>query len=90
VPVPVAGKRVTVSFPVTQGDTGGPLTQGTMTCRLTVAGKAITHADQFKNGIARLSFVIPKTAKGKQLKVELTIVSDDGGSATRTATFRVR
>ena len=83
----VAGKRFTVSFPVTRSDTGKPLASGTMTCDPSVSGKVIQHAESFGNGTARLSFVIPKTAKGKLLTVKLTIKA--GGSATKIATFRV-
>jgi hypothetical protein len=85
----VAGKRVTVAFPVTRSDTGAALTAGKMVCDPSVAGKVIPHAEQFKGGIARLSFVIPKSAKGKLLKVHLTIKSG-AQSATTTASFRVK
>lgn len=71
----IAGKRFTVSFPVSQ--TGGaktePLTRGTMVGAPSVAGKVIRHTESFTAGVARLSFVVPKTAKGKQLKVKVTI-----------------
>ena len=86
---PQAGKRFTVSFPVVRSDGGAPLTNGTMICDPSVAGKVITHAESFKNGTAKLSFVVPKTAKGKALKVRLTIKSG-GQSATKVATFKVR
>lgn len=89
VPGPIAGKRVTVSFRVTRGDTGAPLTQGTITGDPSVSGKVIAYAKQFKNGVAQLSFVIPKTAKGKKLRVEVTVEAN-GGSVTKVATIRVR
>lgn len=76
VPTPLrTGKRVTVSFPVTWSPNGktAPLTKGTMICDPSVAAKVIPHTESFKNGVARLSFVVPKTAKGKQLKVKVTI-----------------
>ena len=71
----LAGRRVTLTFPVTRTDAAQPkpLTSGTMACNPTVAGKVIPHTESFKNGVARLSFVIPKAAKGKTLKVKLTI-----------------
>jgi hypothetical protein len=70
-----AGQRVTLSVPVTraEGAKSVPLTKGTMTCDPSVAGRTIAHAESFKSGVARLSFVVPKTAKGKPLKVKLTI-----------------
>ena len=69
------GKRVTVSFPVTWASNGkaAPLTKGTMICDPSVAAKVIPHTESFKNGVARMSFVVPKTAKGKQLKIKVTI-----------------
>ena len=70
-------------------DNGAPLTRATMICDPSVAGKVIKHAEQFKNGVARLSFVIPKSAKGKQLKVKLTIKAA-GTSSTKVASFRVK
>lgn len=87
--VPVAGKRLTVTFAVTRSDDGQPLTSGTMVCDPSVAGKVIAHAESFKSGTARLSFLVPKTAKGKLLKVKLTIKTETQ-SATRIATFRVK
>lgn len=71
----VAGKRLTVSFRVTRTDRGDPtpLTAGTMICDPSVGKKVIPHAESFKNGVARLSFVVPKAAKGKLLKVRVTI-----------------
>ena len=53
------------------------------------AGKLVTHADSFKAGKAQLSFVVPKTAKGKLLKVKITITAS-GQTAGRTYTYAVR
>jgi hypothetical protein len=86
---PVAGKRMTVTFLVTRSDNGKPLTNGTMVCDPSVAGKVITHAESFKAGKATLSFVVPKSAKGKQLKVKVTITTG-AQSASKIVTFRVR
>lgn len=71
----VAGKRVTLTYRVTRTDAAQPkpLAGGTMDCRPTVGGRMLAHAESFKNGVARLSFVIPKTSKGKILKVKVTI-----------------
>jgi hypothetical protein len=78
---PLAGKRVTVSFPVRWTKDGKPIAiaGATMTCDPSIAGKVIPHAESFTGGLARLSFLVPKTAKGKTLKVKVTIA---GGSAT--------
>lgn len=85
---PMAGKRFTIVFPVTRSDTGAALARGTMVCDPSVAGKVLPHAEQFKDGKARLSFAVPKTAKGKSLKVKVTIKLGTQ-STTRVATFRV-
>jgi hypothetical protein len=72
---PRPGQRVTVSVPVKQAQGGKlvPLTRATMSCNPAIAGRTISHAESLKNGLARLSFVVPKTAKGKTLKLTLTI-----------------
>ena len=71
---------------------------GKMVCDPSVQGKVIAHSESFKGGTARLSFVIPKTAKGKLLKVNVKLTVKDSGSdgtgktvtASKVATFRVR
>ena len=85
---PVAGKRFTVSFKVTRSDTGALLTTGKMICDPSVFGKVIQHQESFKNGTARLSFVIPADATGKLLKVHVTIKSGSQ-SATKVTMFHV-
>jgi hypothetical protein len=87
--VPVAGKRMTVTFRVTRSDNGNALTSGMMICDPSVAGKVITHAESFRGGKASLSFVVPRTARGKQLKVKLTIRAG-AQSASKIVTFRVK
>jgi hypothetical protein len=68
---------------------------GKMVCDPSVAGKVITHSESFKGSRARLSFLIPKTAKGKLLKVRVKITATEKEtgqtvSASKIATFRVR
>lgn len=84
---PQAGKLFTVTFNVTRS--GSPLTNVTMVCDPSLAGKVIPHAESYQAGNARLSFVVPKAAKGKLLKVKLTIRAK-GQSASKTVSFRVR
>jgi hypothetical protein len=84
----VAGRRFTVSFPVTRSDSGAPLTNGKMVCDPSVNGKLIPHAESFTGGTAKLAFTIPKTAKGEHLKVKVTIKLGSR-SATKIATFKV-
>ena len=85
---PVAGKSMTVVFPVSRSDTGAALVEGTMICDPSVAGTVVRHTERFADGKARLSFVVPKSAKGRQLKVKVTIKLGTQ-SATRIATYRV-
>jgi uncharacterized repeat protein (TIGR01451 family) len=88
-PGPFAGARATIGFWVTRSDNGADLTTGgTMAGRVSVAGRPLKTAKRFKGGYAYLTFVIPKTAKGKLLKVKLTIKAN-GRSATKIAKFRV-
>jgi hypothetical protein len=83
---PVAGKRFTVTHKVTRSDTGKPLTTGRMVCDPSAAGKLVPHAESFKGGTARLSLVVPQSAKA--LKVKLTIRTP-GQSTTRITNYKV-
>lgn len=72
-----------------------PVPTGKMVCDPSVAGKVIAHVESFKNSLARLSFVIPKTAKAKLLRVSVKITATEKKtgrtvSAIKIATFRVR
>jgi hypothetical protein len=59
-----------------------------MTCDPSVAGVVLKHTESFTNGKARLSFVVPRTAKGKPLKVKVKITTGVT-SATKVATNKV-
>lgn len=59
-----------------------------MICDPSVAGKVIKHVEQFKNGVATLTFVVPKTSKGKMLKVKVEIANGTQ-SATKITTVPV-
>ena len=85
---PVAGKKVVFTLAVNRSDTGAPLTTGTMVCDPSVAGKVLKHAESFTAGKAKLAFVVPKTAKGKLLKVKVKIVTGTQ-SATKVVTYKV-
>lgn len=85
---PTAGRPLTVIFQVARSDDGRPLKSGTMVCDPSVGGKLVKHAEQFRNGLARLAFNVPGNAKGKQLKVKLTIRLA-AQSSTRITTFRI-
>lgn len=85
----VAGKKLTVTFPVTRADNGQPLTTtATIAADVTVAGKAVAHTESLANGLGKVTLTVPKTAKGKTLAVKVTITVGDQ-TATRVATFKV-
>jgi hypothetical protein len=86
---PVAESRFSVSFRVTRSDTHALVRSGTMTCEPSVAAKPIRHEESFRNGTARLSFLVPASAAGKRLTVKLA-VSAAGGTAARLARFLVQ
>ena len=86
---PVAGRRFTFVLPVTRSDTGAPLLTGKMAFEPLVAGKVMRHVESFKAGKARLSLVVPKTAKGRLLRVKFKITAS-GQSASRTFAYAVR
>lgn len=69
----VAGRRMVVTFAVTRSDSGMPLTSGTMICDPSISGKVIKHAESFRNGKAQLTFIVPRTAMHKLLKIKVTI-----------------
>ena len=85
---PVAGKRATATVLVRRSDTRKPLLSGRMSADLSVSGRVIRHAGSFRGGVARLGFTVPKSAKGKQLRVTVT-VRLGSRSATRAGSFRV-
>lgn len=70
-----------------------PLARGTVVARASIAGRAIPLTVSLRNGALRLSIVVPKTAKGKLIRVPVKIGATDSGkvlSATRVVTFRVK
>ena len=85
----VAGKRFTFTLAVKRSDTGAPLTGARMACSPAVAGKLLKHAESFKAGKARLTFVVPKTAKGKLLKITIKITTRAAKSTTKIYAFKV-
>lgn len=85
----VAGRAMTIRFPVDRSDTGAALTTGTICCGATAAGKPVPSHSALTGGAARIDLVVPKAAKGKLLTVTVT-VTFAGSRTTRVATFRVR
>jgi hypothetical protein len=88
-PAARAGTRVSVTFPLADKKTGVPLLRGTMICDPQVNGKVLPHQESLGNGFAQLRFTIPKGAKGKELKVNLTI-RVGSRSAHTVVTYTVR
>jgi hypothetical protein len=86
---PIAGRPFTLSLAVTRSDSGRALLTGRMTCAPTIAGKLVKHTDSFKAGKVKLSLVVPKTAKGKLLKIKLAVTAS-GRTASRTYSYAVR
>lgn len=90
---PVAGKRFTVSFPLTRAETSLPLTGGKLTATPTIRGKVVPHTERISEEVnysdAQISLPVPKTAKGRTLRVEI-IVRVGTESARRAVSFRVR
>jgi hypothetical protein len=72
---PAAGKRLTISFPVTRSDDHKPLAGGKVTAAVSIAGKPVPHTQSLTRGVARVSLVVPKTANGKRVTVKLTITA---------------
>lgn len=85
---PIAGKKFTISVPVTRSDDGAPLTTGTVACKTTVASKTVPHTHTFKSGTVKAVVAVPKAAKGKQLKIAVKVTADT--AATKVFTFKVR
>ena len=72
-----------------------PVSGGKMVCAPSVAGKTLVHVESLKNGQAKLSFVVPKGARGKVLSVKVKITATEPRSgktvtASKVATFRIR
>jgi len=84
----VSGKKASVSFAVTRSDNNEILTDGTMLGTVTVAKKSIASVQVFANGVAKLSFVLPKKMKGKMVAAKITVTTADG-SASKGATFKI-
>jgi hypothetical protein len=86
---PLAGKRFTLTLPVKRSDSGAPLTAAArIVCTPSIAGTVVKHSESFQAGKARLSLVVPKTAKGKQLTITIKI-SSGNQTASKTTTYQI-
>ena len=86
---PLAGKPFVLTVAVRRSDTGAPLTGGRLVWSPSAAGKPIKHAESFKAGKARLSLLVPRSARGTVLEIKLRIIVS-GKTATRLYTYKIR
>ena len=84
----LAGTRFTLTLPVRGSNTGAPLKTGRIVCYPSVAGVVLEAPGTFTNGTARLSFVVPKAAKGRLLEIRVRI-TNGGRSAMKVVTYGV-
>jgi hypothetical protein len=85
---PKAGKAFAVRTRITRGDTGGPLASGTVKCTVRSGTAPLRATGRVSAGVAVCSMQIPKTAKGKLLRVTMKVTLQ-GVSTTKTVTYRV-
>jgi len=70
-----AGKRLTVSLPVTESDTNGPITTGKVQCAASLGNKQLAiRSGGVANGVASCRVLLPRAAKGKIVKGRITVV----------------
>ncbi len=89
---PTAGKPFTLTFGVTRSDTGASVAKEAVTAVGTfINGKSLRLPVRFGfvGAKMRMTLAVPKTAKGKLLRVTITVVAVHR-SATKVVTFKVR
>jgi len=85
----VAGKRFTTSLQARRNDLAELSSAGQVVCSAKVGAKKVKVTATFPADLATCSGVVPKTAKGKVLKVTVTLILD-GVRVTRTASIKVK
>jgi hypothetical protein len=85
---PVSGKRFAVAMRVTRADTGAAPTGAKLSFRVTLGGKTLKATGAVAAGTARVTMIVPRASKGKQLRVAMTVTAL-GVSVTRAAVYRV-
>jgi hypothetical protein len=83
-----AGKPFTVRTRVTRGDSGGPLTSGKVACTVRVGTAPLRATGKVTGGVASCAMKLPKTAKGKTVRVTLKVTLQ-GVSTTKTFSAKV-
>jgi hypothetical protein len=86
---PKAGKRFSVVFRLTRSDDRSTLTNATAATTVRIAGRLVPHRYVLGAGRVRVTLVVPKTAKGKQLRITVK-VRTEGQSATKSVAYKVR
>ena len=85
----VAGKRFTATLQARRSDLAELSSAGDVVCAAKVGTKKVKVTATFPADLATCSGVVPKTAKGKVLKVTVTLTLD-GVRVTRTASIKVK
>lgn len=71
---PRAGSQFTVSLVAARSDSGATIQSGTVTCKATIAFKPIVaRVHRVSGGKAVCTFQIPKTARGKTIRVAVAL-----------------
>lgn len=86
---PRAGKRFAVTFRVTRSNDGAPMTNAAVKSSTRIAGKPVRHGYSFSAGQLRVKLTLPKTAKGKPLRVTVKVIAE-GQAATKVVAYKVR
>jgi hypothetical protein len=85
----VAGKRYTASLQARRNDLAEISSAGEVVCAAKVGAKNVKVTATFPEDRATCSGVVPKSAKGKTLKVTVTLTLD-GVRVTRTASIKIK
>jgi hypothetical protein len=85
-----AGRPFAVGLAVTENDTDGPVTAGTVTCSANISFKPIPalRRGSLSNGIAACAWAIPKSAKGKTIRGTITLI-DQGVAVKHSFTAKI-
>ena len=86
---PVGGKAFAVGTRVTRVDNGAALATGTVTCTVRVGTAPLRATGSMRNGVAACAMKLPKTAKGKLVKVTVK-VTFQGVSTAKTFSARAK
>lgn len=83
-----SGARFTASIAATESDTNGPIKGATITCSGVVRGVKLRATHSLANGVASCFWRLPKTAKGKTLYGQITVVVQ-GAKLTKSFTAKI-